>query len=565
MSARHDLDWRQAFDDGPLSRGLSCFKRGRVQDLHHDQEGWHATVAGSWDYEVTVATLKDGMPDPFGANTSCTCPYYCSAGPCKHIAATCFAIEDEPAPPPEANGEADWETILQSTTAQNLEAFLHDLLSRDAQLRREFVARFGKINVEDARRAIASGIDEALYRHGDGYGCVSWRNELAFELDVSAAIRDALRPYVDRGAWQAAFDASLSALAVIRTVDVCGADGFHSSATDVCLDVWRAIVTRGGDAGADVVATGIPAFLAIELEDDDVEDVLELQQSDAFGFFASTFQDDARHADKVYEWCADALSTGLARYHWNGEQRHALACLHAMRAMGKSADDRFAFARPYLRFLQVLREMAKDLLAAGRADEAIALLREGLANCTTPGDLLAIHTSLLDCYETQGDAEKTRQCLGELIQRTGSPQDALAWWSRLRELTPERDWDKVFGKVLKRAKARGVRCALLAEQGRLDDLMAQIEARNDVNLLRNYDALLAKDYPARVIALYRKKVMGDLDRASSRNGYRAALLYLKHMGTLPHAEQAFVDIAADIRAAYPHRPALHDELRKIGG
>ena len=37
------------------------------------------------------------------------------------------------------------------------------------------------------------------------------------------------------------------------------------------------------------------------------------------------------------------------------------------------------------------------------------------------------------------------------------------------------------------------------------------------------------------------------------------------MGTLPQAEQAFVDIAADIRAAYPRRPALHDELRKIGG
>ena len=94
MSARHDLDWHQAFGDGPLSRGLSCFKRGLVQDLHHDHEGWHATVPGSWDYEVTVATLKDGTPDPFGANPSCTCPYFCSAGPCKHIAATCFAIEE---------------------------------------------------------------------------------------------------------------------------------------------------------------------------------------------------------------------------------------------------------------------------------------------------------------------------------------------------------------------------------------------------------------------------------------------------------------------------------------
>ncbi len=564
MRARYNLDWRQAFDDGTLSRGLSYYKRGLVQDLHHDQEGWHATVCGTWDYEVTVATMEDGTPDPYYKNTSCTCPYFSSGGLCKHIAAICFASEDNPAPSPETHGGADWEAVLRSTTAQDRKAFLRDLLCRDMQLRREFMARFGEINVEDARRTIASGIDAALYRYGDGYGCVSWHNELAFELDVSAAIRDALRPYIDRGAWQAAFDVSLAALAEIRTVDVVGVDGFHSSATDVCLDVWRTIVTRGGDAGADVVATGIPAFLSVEPRDDDVEDVLELQQSDAFGFFASTFQDDTRHATKVYEWCANALSTGLTRFYWNGEQHHALACLHAMRAMGKDVDDRIAFARPYLRILKVLREMAEDLLASGRADEAIALLHAGLANCHALGDLLAIHTSLLNCYEAQGDDEKTRRCLGELIHRTGSPQDALAWWSRLRDLTPERDWDEVSCKVLKRANARGVRCALLAEQGRLDDLMAEIEVHNDVNLLRDYDTLLVKDYPTRVIKLYRNKVMGDLDRASSRNGYRAALLYLKHMGTLPQTEQAFVDIAADIRAAYPRRPALHDELRKIG-
>ncbi|MDO4798541.1 MAG: SWIM zinc finger family protein [Coriobacteriales bacterium] len=565
MSTRHGLDWHLAFDDGPLSRGLAYYERGLVSDLQRDQEGWHATVRGSWDYEVTVATLEDGTPDPDHANTSCSCPYFSAAGPCKHIAATCFAIEDEPTPIAKAHGDADWEALLRSITPQDREAFLHDLLSRDTQLRREFIARFGELNVADARRAIASGIDSALCRYGDGYGYIDWHNELAFELDASAAIRDVIRPYVDRGAWQAAFDVSLAALAVIRSVDAGRADGFYSTATDVCLDIWRVIVTHGGDAGSDVVAKGIPAFLAVVPGDDDVEDVLGLQQSDAFGFFVSTFQDNARHAAKVYEWCATALHTGLARFYWNGERHHAIAALHAMRTMGKSVDERVALARPYLRILKVRREMASDLLASDRADEAIALLREGLANCLSPDDLLAIHTSLLDCYEVQGDVEQTKRCLEELIHRTSSPKDAVTWWHKLRELTAECDWDEVANEVLQRVQVLDVRCALLAEQGRLDDLLTEIEKHNDADLLKDYDVLLAQDYPARVIKLYRNKVMSDLDRASSRNGYRAALLYLERMGTLPQADQAFVDTAADIRAIYPRRPALHDELSKIGG
>lgn len=566
MSTHGSFNWQATFDDGPLSRGVSYYKHGLVDDLHHDEDGWHATVRGSWDYDVHVEVDKDGNPNPDGISTSCSCPYFASAGPCKHIAATCLAIEeantdmatstDEPAP---------WEDLLKSVSWEDCIAFLRDTLSREPQFRREFVARFGEPNVEAARRSIAASIDSALYTYGDGYGYVDWHNSFAFESDVCDAIRLAVRPYLDRKAWQESFDVSLAALAELRTVEVDGSDGFYSTAADTCFGIWRDIINRGGDAGADVVAKGIPAFLATEEGDEDDYDVFSCQQSDAVGFFLDAFQDDPRHAQEVYAWCDATMRDNAWRWIWNGEKLVVISGMHALRAMGRSLDERMDFARPQLSCLAVRLEVANELVAEKRLGEAVDVLRDGLATCEKPNDILDLHKALLDCFELQGDHGAAATCLEELLRRTGNSQEAISWWRRLRELVGEEAWDAKSNEILAHLQVSSVRYALLAEEGRLSELMDEIERRKSIAELMHYDRLLAKDYPQRVIRLYHNKVMTDLDRACSRNGYRAALMYLERMGTLPGTERAFVDTADLIRATYPRRPALHDELRKIGG
>lgn len=564
MNGTERLYWLDDFDSGPLSRGKTYFERGLVEDLHMDAHAWHATVRGTLPYDVVVEVDEQGRPDPYGPNTTCTCPYVATGGPCKHIAAVCFSIEREGAPAPSSNSSAQWKTIFNSLTEEDCRAFLHDTVSRQPNLQDELVARFGEPDMAQIRRAMQSGISSAVYRYSDGYGYVDWHHSLALETEVCAVIREVIQPYLDRRAWQVAFDASLIALEELRKVEVDDSDGYYSTAQDACFDVWRAIVAQGDD-GADVVAAGIPRFLLVDPDDDDDYDVLACQQSDAVGLFFEAFQDDPRHAGDVYAYCAAALRAGTCNWMWNGKRRYALAGLRAMHAMGRSIDDRIAFARPYLSLLPVRLQLADSLASEGRCDEAMRLLREGLNVCEQPSDIVAIYKALLNCNELQNDRGETERCLRELLHRTADAQDAVTWWHRLRELVGEDAWETESQALLPRLQVSIVRHALLAEEGRIAELMDELEARPDVHELRAYDQLLAKDYLPRVTKLYIDKVLSDLERASSRNGYRAALQHLAHMATLPGSQAAFERTAQEIRATYPRRPALRDELSKIGG
>lgn len=563
------MSWKQAFNDTLLYRGKSYYERGLVENLRKEPDGWHATVQGSWPYDVVVAVSSDGQPNPTAEQTSCSCPYFAEAHLCKHVAATCLAIEHGTTTDSAPSDASNWQPLLQALSADDCRDFLRTTLTRDAQLRDEFLARFGKLDTRNARRAIQSGFSAALYNHSDGYGYVDYHHSFAFETEICTSIRHAVRPYLDRKAWQFAFDVSILALQELQHLDVVGPDGVHTAAQDVCLDIWRAIIAQGGDEGAAVVAAGIPMFLASEPDEgDECEcdyDVFDCQISDAAEFFLDTFQDDRRHASDVYAWCRQALLGHDHCIMWNGEQRCTLAGLRALRTMGRPVDELVSFAKPHLAIPPVRIQIANELTEHSMVDEAVQLLREGLRSCERPVGVVTTYEALLNCYKLQGNQDATRQCLIELVTHADKTQDARTWWHELRELTDEACWAQASESLLKRMQITQVRYALLAEEGHVDELMEQIEKRKDVQELMNYDRLLVTAHPQRVMRLYHNKVMDDLERASSRNGYRAALRYLQHMGTLPESSDMFSRTAQQIRTTYPRRPALHDELRKIGG
>lgn len=557
-------NWYMDFDQRPLFRGKDYYTHGLVHDLRWEKDCWHASVEGTWDYDVIVAATRDGSPDPYGSATHCTCPYYASNDLCKHIAATCFAIEGEDVPHEGDAERSEWEALLDSTTPKERLEFLRSVLSRDASLRREFVARFGEPDVEAARHNIEVALDDALYKYGDGYGRIRWDHSLAFESEVCNAVRDTLRPYMERKSWQDAFDVSLAALAVIRTADVDDSDGFYSTAQEACFDAWRSILEKGGSVGAEVVAKGIPKLLEADPDEDESIDVFEMQQGDAFDFFVNAFKSDPDHALAVYRICDSVLAGRMWVSCWNPKQRCAIAGVHALRTMGKAMEERLAFTRPYLSYLEVRKEMANELVEEDRTEEAVRLLKGGFAACERPDQIVSLHKALLDCYVLLDNRDMTQATLEELIRRTGSADDALGWWCSLRDLVDDSEWDDMANGLIAQIQVRQVLHALLAEEGQLARLMDEFESSADVEDLKNYDQVLTKDYLDRVLKLYRAQLTADLARASSRNGYRAALAYLSHMNSLPGAQGVCVDAAQEIRATYPRRPALHDELSKIG-
>ena len=137
---------RSRSTDAVFERGENYRDEGRIQRLDRFDDLVTAAVSGSNLYDVTVE---------FGGrsiDTRCTCPYE-GGGDCKHVVAVLLDIA---ANPPQDQSE-DIETVLDDVSADDLREFVRDALAEDAELREQFLARFGDDHksVEEYREEIA--------------------------------------------------------------------------------------------------------------------------------------------------------------------------------------------------------------------------------------------------------------------------------------------------------------------------------------------------------------------------------------------------------------------------
>jgi len=129
-----------------FERGQTYRDEGRIQRLDRFDNLVTAAVSGSKLYDVTVE---------FGGrsvDTTCTCPYD-GSGDCKHVVAV---LLDVAAGPPQDASERV-EAVLEDVSADDLRGFVRDALAEHAELREQFLARFGDDHksVEEYREEIA--------------------------------------------------------------------------------------------------------------------------------------------------------------------------------------------------------------------------------------------------------------------------------------------------------------------------------------------------------------------------------------------------------------------------
>ena len=132
--------------DAVFERGENYRTEGRIQRLDRFDTLITAAVSGSKLYDVTVDFGDQSI------DTRCTCPYD-GSGDCKHVVAV---LLDTAANPPQDESE-DVETVLEDVSADDLREFVHSALAENAELRDQFLARFGDDHksVDEYREEIA--------------------------------------------------------------------------------------------------------------------------------------------------------------------------------------------------------------------------------------------------------------------------------------------------------------------------------------------------------------------------------------------------------------------------
>lgn len=220
-------------------RGVNYHDEGRVTGLDVDGNSVRATVRGSRVYEVSVEL--DGL------GTHCTCPYD-YAGDCKHVVATLLAVRErvrDDASGGDTDPEAtDVATLVDETPAEELRAFLRDVVAEDSDLRARFVAFAGGETgrtVDDYRREIDRLFDRAAGRGG----FVEYGTHIDFSTYHDLAETRRERGHVEEAT---AIYRALAAVIAERFDRVDDSDGHYSRELERAVEGYAETVREHADS-----------------------------------------------------------------------------------------------------------------------------------------------------------------------------------------------------------------------------------------------------------------------------------------------------------------------------
>ncbi|MFD1571420.1 SWIM zinc finger family protein [Halorubrum laminariae] len=231
---------RDICTDAVFERGENYLAESRLRDIHHVDTTVTAVVSGSRQYDVHVDCAADGF-DPW-----CDCPYD-GPGACKHVVAVLLRCVDD-APPDESDR---LDAALDAADADDLRAFLREMLATDTTLRDRFFARFDGSSTRSVAE-LRAAIDRQFERTNPDYAVVFEPIDFSEWFDLAEAYRDQGR------------DAAAAAVyrALVESLDdnmdlVDGAYDHFSQAFARALDGYvdcAAAATRETDAVADAAA-----------------------------------------------------------------------------------------------------------------------------------------------------------------------------------------------------------------------------------------------------------------------------------------------------------------------
>ena len=605
--------WRDEFGAGDLSRGKEYYANGYVRSLTPAIGGWEACVEGYYhDYDVFVPGDSNTL-----ANMDCTCPRFASGVPCKHIAATCLAIENG-AGGAEVGGESKverLERLVRSTRESDVREFLLEILRVDARLANVFVQRFGDVDAAEARHMLAKQISEAVYECGRG-GFIDWRSASQFESAWNRIVGSSMDSLIEREACQVALEVSFEALESIQGLEIDDSDGFTSSAIGYVKEYWEQLVELGDEDFVRYMHERVRDFADSDGHDD-VSDAFDMEIEMAEDFLVEAFADLPEFAGPIKEMALEQMNLARAyrdraqseltrlreqmgeplapiegigyadpRYQANNDAymaearvrsqasafgNWALVLLRAMRAEGASDEQMWDAAKDAVADEHVCMYFVQMALEAGDKDKALSILLECKRMCADLGDgryPVVVSRQLADLLEER-DVEGMRdELLYQLTYRKRRmasddlvPVDSL--WKRLRASFEPAEWMEKRMSLIDSLRNRAVRLNCLAAEGFYDMLMDEVEAAG-LSTLEGHEGTLAERYPERVLAMHLKELKSNQTYpGNDRTAYRRFCERLAHVKKLPGGEAAVAQIVDEMRRTYPRRPALLDELSRV--
>ena len=550
----HITDWKENFISKMITRGRNYWRAGAVKNLHCMQEKITADVEGTRLYQVEILLADDTVE-----SMSCTCPFAKEGASCKHMAAVLFAATHLPEtelPAP------DWETKLNSLSAEALRDFLRPLLKKDEALQARlmlckedapFSAEERRLNwrrtLTQTRRA-AERYSENEYDEYDEYAEYDEEEESPVQdlLDLmETELADLLTPEHAMLAFELVCDTAMtfeSADEIYEQEDIEAA----------CRNAWEQILHIAAPAQQTAMYewfaaafrtwTPLPYFTA------PIAFLFSYPWNEAF---------QRQNLNLLDEKIA-GLTQEQARYPLENLLHHRVETMQQLHA---SHEDIISFWHLHWDMPYAHDQVLQILLASEKFAEAIEQVKV---------DLQTFAGNYMPC-------KQRRELLISLYQRTNQPalaqqeirqyiaqynQYSMEQVDALRALLPADVWRDEAERLLKLPTTNAIQLPLLASIKEWERIFQCVQQRCDFDgLCAYFDPLLAWD-SARTLALYRDMVNRAMQGASSRTAYCEVIRRLKRMKVSDDGKQMIADLTAQWRSRYKRKSALLDELQKAG-
>lgn len=472
----------------------------------------------------------------------------------------------------------------------DVRAFLLEELGRDELMTTRFVARFGKQDLATQKKSLRSGLAAVRKEYARG-GFIDYCDAWAF----AGEYHDVLESYLEPAAQHGDADALFALLDVVimhfRSIHIDDSDGFVT-------DTLRMLAAYYDQAFSATPAERVPArirdmcALADQVEGaqraGDFDDLLapELRFVPV-----RLYAGNPQFAAEIIK-LADAQLADLRlrtqhereelRRQWPGLTQKApetktsaefeiprwvLARMEAMESLREGVGALRAFALPFFDSSSVLVAFADACSRVGEPHAAVADLETAADDARLgAGGMDLVRLRLLDAYEESGLLDKACELVKRMLQAKQLPfrgPSAAELLARYRAVVPAELWLQAREELFAGMTNRYTLCDCLLAEG-LPERIYQIAKSTDrFDVGRYQDALLQVDVPF-VLAWHKRCVSESFELACDRKSYCRGAKGLVLLLELPGGQAAAEEIAEQLRAKYPRKVALLDELAKAG-
>ena len=556
---------QQFLEDVPrqiVTRGKKYYQDGKVTGLTRDGNRCRAQVAGSGgqSYTVEVDLTEQGQVD----SVACECPYE-FGDVCKHAVAVLLTIENGA---PKARtpsrrkapqqDDVTLETLVAQADRKALEALVLKQAVADDMFRNQAMVALGAPAKQQL--ALAKERLQLVIRRNTHRGYMDTRG-----CDAVCIVMDDI---VDSANRLTAQGAPLSALTLAAFVFSKGY-GLASWADSSSGSLGFSL-----DCAAEALQTATTALQSGTPEDRRAAlDLLcKTAKSKAFDGWGSPRYDPLRCAARLADAksCAKiekVLDALLANAYQSGRdysvrnaQEEDLIVRFYLRQTLEGPQAARAFLNDHLEHDRLRQLAVQGDIDAGQFDRAeqLCLVKTKEESSHPYGRPSQWQYMLRDIYQKSGQQDKLTAQLRQLVLSG----DLNSFDDLKSHLQQAGTWDEAYPGLLQDiASHRSPQdyMYILSKEGETDLLMAQI--RLEPGCVFTYGKQLARQYPDEVYGLCAARIRNDGKQASTRRDYQKVCSLLAQLASFGGVLQAQA-LIAELRAAYPRRSALLDELNK---